>query len=58
MKDKLTEEEANALGLRATTVKEKVCKNCGGNIMTKWKYGAPDISCMNCGFGPEDTPTK
>ncbi len=55
MKKKLTEEEANALGLRQTTIKEKACRNCGGNVMTKWKYGKPESACMICGFDPEDT---
>lgn len=54
MRKKLTEEEANALRLRATTIKEKACRNCGGNVMTKWKYGQPESACMTCGFDPED----
>src|SRR6185503_19012436 len=28
-----------------TSIAEKACENCGGNIMTKYKYGIPDIAC-------------
>ena len=39
----------NALGRRMTQIKDGICKNCGGSVMFKWKYGSPDIACMNCG---------
>lgn len=50
----MTEMYANSLHLRKTTVKEGACKNCGGNVMTKWKYGQLETACMQCGFEPTD----
>lgn len=52
MEKKLSEEEANALGMRQTSIAVGLCTNCGGNVMSKWKYGQLDISCMACGFEP------